>query len=140
MLAAYAAAFTALHLAANLRGWYGAYWWIDAVAHVGGGIWVAWAAWAYRRRVPGYGALPAWAQALGILAFVALVGILWELYEAMADAWLIHAAGVPWSGVPEAFGMPPYDVRWDTLWDLANDLLGGLVVAACALLRPGSGR
>lgn len=135
MLAVYAIAFTSLHVAANLYGWYEAYWWIDAVAHVGGGIWVAWAAYAYRHLVHGYEAMPPWVQAAGILAFVALVGVFWELYEAVADAWKIHAAGVSWSGIGEAFGLPPYDHRWDTLWDLFNDLLGGAIVAVVALVR-----
>lgn len=134
-LAIYAIAFASAHLFANLCGWYEAYWWIDVVAHTGGGIWVGWVAYAYRRLVRGYDALPALAQALGILAFVALVGVLWELYEALADVWRIHAAGVPWSGVPAAFGLPPYDFRWDTLLDLLNDLMGGAIVAAVALVR-----
>lgn len=135
LLAAYSVAFAILHAAANQLGWYYAYWWMDVVTHLGGGIWVAWCAWTYRDLVRGYRQLPSWAQAAGILAFVALVGVLWELLELGADIARIRAAGASWSLVTAAMDLPPYDVRWDTLMDLVNDLLGGAIVAAIASSR-----
>lgn len=121
-----------MHLLANQYGWYYAYSCVDIIMHIGGGIWVAWAAYAYMHRLRGYLALPRLVQALGVLCFVALVGVLWEFLEAGADAWRLHASGMPWAGVPGAFGLYPYDLRWDTLLDLFNDLVGGTIVAIFA--------
>lgn len=139
-LAAYSVVFALVHQAANQLGWYYAYGGTDVLMHVGGGVWVAWAAWEYRDLVRGYAGLPRWAQAAGILAFVALVGVLWELLELGADVLRVRAAGASWSHVPRAMGLPPYDVRWDTLMDLVNDLVGGALVGIIAMLQSGGGR
>ncbi len=133
------AGFAFLHLLANQRGWYYDYPWIDIVAHLGGGVLVAWLAYAYRDRIRGYAALPRWAQAFGLVCFVALVGILWEFLELAADASRLRAWGATWADVPRLLDQPPFNLRWDTMKDLALDLLGGALTAAWAYLRPSRG-
>lgn len=135
LLAAYAICFAALHLLAAQFGWYYSYPGIDILMHVGGGVFVAWTAYAYRGCVPGYRSLAPWAQALGLIACVGLVGIGWELLEAAADIWRLHAVGMPWGRLPHAFDLPPYNVRFDTLKDLVDDVVGGAIVAAAMLVR-----
>jgi hypothetical protein len=129
LLAAYAVGFSMLHLYANTHGWYYAYPWIDIPMHLGGGIWVAWAAFAYRDRIRGYEALSPVVQALGVICFVALVGVSWELWEAFLDAWRLSASGMALARIPDAFALAPFNDRWDTLLDLVNDLVGATVVA-----------
>lgn len=133
LLAAYAVGFSIVHLTANLAGWYWAYWWFDIVMHVGGGVWVAWAAVWMAGRLDATRPLPAWITALGVLASVALVGVLWELLEAVADAYLILQAA-PFSGLVDGFGEAPFNGRFDSLLDLFNDLVGGAIVIAAWLI------
>lgn len=134
LLAAYAVGFSIAHLALNFSGWYVTHPWVDIPMHVGGGVWVAWAALVFGSRLVPVRPLPAWLKALGVLGAVALVGVLWELWEAAGDAFLILSYGVPLRGVVDAFSFPPFNGRWDTLLDLFNDLLGGAIVTSTWLL------
>lgn len=136
-LAAFAVSFAILHYLANTLGWYTQYWWVDVAAHIAGGAWVAWTLYAFRHRIRGYAALPGVAQAIGILAAVALVGVLWEFLEAFTDIRRLMAWGTPLADVAAGFERAPFNVRWDTLADLFNDLVGGALVVIAATLRYG---
>jgi hypothetical protein len=137
LLAAYAVGFSILHVALNLTGAYILHPWVDIPMHVGGGIWVAWAALVFGERIASVRALPVLIKVVGVLGAVALVGVLWELWEAVGDTSLILSGGVPLAGVAEAFGFAPFNNRWDTLLDLFNDLAGGVLVLAVWLLTRG---
>ncbi len=137
LLAAYSVGFSILHVALNLTGAYILHPWVDIPMHVGGGIWVAWAALAFGERLAPVRTLPAWLKVCGVIGAVALVGVLWELWEAVGDTYLILSGGVPLGDVPGAFGFAPFNARWDTLLDLFNDLVGGVLVAGAWLLTRG---
>lgn len=127
-LAVYAVCFAALHLIANVSGWY--YLWpsLDIPMHIGGGIWVAWAVYAYGKHVPGWYHVPYWARSVAILGAVALVGVLWEFAEAGADTATFIRGGSTLVEIPELLQTMRADALWDVLYDLVNDLLGGLLV------------
>ncbi len=122
--------FSLLHITANTLGWYYAYTWIDIPMHILGGVFVAWVAIAYHGRIRGYKDLSAVMQVLGVIAVVALVGVLWELWEAFLDAYRIYAAGAALPDIVGAFQLAPYNDRWDTLFDLVNDIVGALATTA----------
>jgi len=135
LLAAYAVGFSVLHLVANLAGWYLTCPWFDIPMHVGGGIWVAWAALEFGRRFEELARLQPWMTVLALFGAAALVGSLWELWEAAGDAWLL-AQGLPLAGIAAGFSAAPFNDRLDTLFDLVNDLVGaGIVSAAYLALR-----
>lgn len=98
-------------------------------------MWVAWTAIAYRWRIPGYTALPARIQALGVICFVALIGVLWELLEAAADVYGLHTQGALLREIPDLLGTTRAGALWDTLYDLVNDILGAVVVAGIWLVQ-----
>lgn len=133
-LAAYAVLFALLHLWANFSGWYYLYSSLDIPMHLGGGIWVAWVAVAYRNQIRGYTALPLWAQALGVIAVVGLVGAVWEVLEGAADALQLMRSGIALWDIPDLLGHTQSGIYWDTLFDLTNDLLGSCVVVLVWLI------
>ena len=90
----------------------------DTLLHFSGGVWVA----LFLLRMLRSAASPVrfanwWWRALGIVACVALVGVLWEFYEFFADRIILGAA---YKNQPSVF---------DTMLDLFADILGGLAVA-----------
>ncbi|MEK7110544.1 MAG: hypothetical protein AAB867_01685 [Patescibacteria group bacterium] len=109
-----------LHTLATAYEWYYRIWWFDIPMHMAGGAWVAiWFAYdmVHRRRwIDGRRSLPFFALGLGA---VALIGVLWELYELFLDLVVFRSYAI--------FAAPGY-LYFDTLGDLFNDLAGGFVV------------
>ena len=135
LLGAYTVVFSILHLSANFFGWYETYAWLDIPVHILGAVFVAWVAYAYRDRITGYTNLPIWVQALGLVTFVALVGVLWELWEGLLSAYHLYTSGLSLGTIPEAFNqLPQLNNRWDTLFDLFDDLVGGTLVGLYVII------
>ncbi len=111
-----------LHALATLYGWYYTIRWFDIPMHVAGGVWVAlWFAYdivSRRRWIDGRRFMPF--LVFGI-ATVALVGIVWEFYEFFLDIIVLKSY---------ALNAAPGYLHFDTLKDLFDDILGG-VIALC---------
>lgn len=128
----------AVHTVATLRYWYWVYPWFDIPMHFAGGIL---AAMLFLRIFNDAGLIekvensePAKRGILKskemiilvvLLGFVALVGVLWELFEFLLDISLKRAS----VHLPSQVGLS------DTMKDLANDLLGGFAVFFAFLKR-----
>ena len=98
--------------------WYYSVWWLDIPMHIAGGIWVA-SAFIYIARTT-KDLLPANSVAafINCLGVVALIGILWEFYELLADVYVFHK--YPLLAAPGI-------LHFDTLKDLFDDLIGGTI-------------
>ena len=107
-------AFLALYWIMLLAGWHETIWWFDDLLHFLGGFWVA-ALFGYLINRWGLTSIDNkfWLKLLLGLGFVALVGILWEFHEFIAD-WFLQKPLMQ-----EGIG--------DTMSDLFFDLLGGSV-------------
>ena len=103
--------------------------------HLGGGIFVAWVFAHYRFLIPSLKAVPGWLLWIFGLGSVLLVGVLWEWWELLGEIVKLLRAGIPIEGLAEAFKLPPYNDRWDTLWDLINDTIGAVIVFTVTTLR-----
>ncbi|MFH1759386.1 MAG: hypothetical protein ABH822_02390 [Patescibacteria group bacterium] len=106
-------AIVALYWLGLFYDWDNAYWWFDEVLHFFGGLWLA-ALFVYLTDRLGLSVIRRrfWLKLILGLGFVALVGVLWEFHEFIAD-WFIGKM------------LMQGDVA-DTLSDLLFDLLGGL--------------
>ena len=92
----------------------------DIILHVLGGGTVAWAAWvfmSYARMIKKLPPLPFWFSAAFAVGIAAIVGVLWEHYQFLHDVFL-HTDEQQYE-----FGTA------DTMKDLANDLIGGLLLS-----------
>ena len=102
----------------------GAYWthrFLDAPMHFVCGAWFAFFAQHYffvRGRISAHNAAY---EALVVLSFVALVGVLWEFHEFVADLYIRNRAWVTQAGVG------------DTMGDLLSDILGGTMAVVIRL-------
>ncbi len=99
--------------------WYWTLRWFDIPMHLLGGMWAAtMAMWALTRRVHNYSPR---SQVFFVLFFVLVVGIVWELFEAL------------FLGI---YTEPGY--LFDTAQDLLSDLCGGAIgyLLALRLTRP----
>ena len=99
---------------------YTIWWWFDILTHAMGGamigiLGIALHQWAEQR----YGIIkrPWWWSAIIILGFVALIAILWEVYEYLLDIWVL---------MPQGLAKSQPSLR-DTIGDLVTGLLGGLI-------------
>src|SRR3989338_311161 len=99
---------------------YKIWWWFDILTHAMGGatigiLGIALHQWAEQR----YGIIkrPWWWSAIIILGFVALIAILWEVYEYLLDIWVL---------MPQGLAKSQPSLR-DTIGDLVMGLLGGLI-------------
>jgi hypothetical protein len=108
-----------LHLILTYSGFYlnSGWWWIDVPLHLTGGACVAFAAGsliAYAVKIKKFPPQPWYFFILSVIGVVAIVGLVWEFYEFLADAFY------------------PVILRQadnaDTMKDLANDLNGGLIL------------
>ncbi|MBI2514787.1 hypothetical protein HYV91_01175 [Candidatus Wolfebacteria bacterium] len=112
-----------VHLFATINFWYWTFRWFDIPMHFLGGFWVAmvffWLIYP-RFQITNY-QLPI--TIILLLAFVALVGVLWEFFEFIFDL-LFSRAG--YTGISRILGYGVKDLYIDTLKDLFMDLLGGL--------------
>ncbi len=108
-----------LHALAASFGWYLRYPAFSIIPHFLGGFWIGCLALYYARSRSAFVTLPKspWGRAVLFLAFVALVGVMWEFYEFMFDRVMI-AIGNPFRTQPSLA---------DTMGDLAMDLFGGCV-------------
>lgn len=87
--------------------------WMDIPMHLWGGVLVAF--WIYISTLTDHLKQERFKQALIILAFVALIGVLWELFE-----WVSDATFAQWYNLPKA-----QLSNDDTMGDLFLDLFGG---------------
>lgn len=109
-----------LHAFALLFHWYFFVWWYDVMMHALGGFAmvilgsIAWDVLVRNARI----ATPfLWVMQLGfVLGFVAMIGIGWEWFEGLCDAFLSSAYGMPTAQL----GLV------DTMLDLYFDLFGAL--------------
>ena len=109
----------AVHFAGSAFSWYDRLFWLDIIMHFLGGAWVA-ALSVYLFgeywQVISDKAKP-FQEFMLILGSVALVGVLWEFYEFLADVYLLKIH--PLNLAPDPQVLP------DTIADLLNDLIGG---------------
>lgn len=114
----------AVHGATMIGSWYYFYPWIDIPLHIAGGVFVGLLFYylflVRHDTLADKGFLPVITLGLG---FVALVGVLWEFYEFFLDVFVLHA---------HPLMQEPGPILFDTLKDLADDLLGGFAaIGAC---------
>ncbi|TSC82075.1 MAG: hypothetical protein G01um101420_605 [Parcubacteria group bacterium Gr01-1014_20] len=108
----------AFHFLAGSLGWYDQIWWLDIIMHMAGGAWVALlAAHLITIRKIISSDRHFLERYILILGAVALVGVLWEFYEYLADVFLLKVHPINFAPNPKL--LP------DTLSDLLNDFLGG---------------
>ncbi len=92
----------------------------DIILHILGGASVAWAAWVYvgyAQAVKKLPPLPFWLGVIFAVGAAAIVGVLWEHYQFLHDTFL-HT-----DEQQLEFGIA------DTMKDLADDLIGGLLLS-----------
>lgn len=115
-----------LYIIGFIFRWNYSLWWYDLLLHFLGGIWVAIAANKFLR---GSTSLTFTrlnlARPLFILAFVALVGVSWEIYEFTIDELFFEERAL-WRA---------QNGNTDTMTDLMMDLLGGAVVVVYMTYR-----
>lgn len=111
-----------VHVVGSLLAWYDVIWWLDIVMHFAGGAWVALTSLYFYISI--WKIFPPQTKFLPVLvvtlASVALIGVLWEFYEYLMDVYKFKLHPLNFAPNPQA--LP------DTLVDLVNDLLGGLLV------------
>lgn len=73
------------------------------------------------------------------LAFVALVGVLWEFFEFLLDLFVLKTGYLTFLKMPQGAVMNAYDIYKDTLKDLFFDLAGGLGATFIFQLRKNKG-
>jgi hypothetical protein len=105
-----------INTVAHVLYWYSAMWWFDIPMHILGGMFLALLAGAlfFKQMV----SLSAREQLVTILLFVLIVGLGWELYEYVVQAFVkdVVIAGIP-----------------DSIKDMVMDLLGGLITSVFVL-------
>lgn len=109
--------------------WYLKFWWLDTIMHIAGGVWIC-SLFLYIVSKQNFNFLDAnpkiskenfLSTALYVLipiGFVALIGVLWEFYEFFMDVIIFKKY---------IFYDAPGYILFDTLKDLFNDLLGGIL-------------
>ena len=120
----------AFHFLAGFLSWYHAIWWLDIPMHLIGGAWVA-SLFFYLfnncwKILPPKGRF--FPTLILCLGFVALVGVLWEFYEYLADVFI--------NKTHPFFIVNDTKLLFDTLKDILNDLIGGVFVAIIFLFNP----
>ncbi len=93
---------------------------IDVVFHILGGVFTARAAWIFvfsSKKITG---VPRWFLFFVLLGAVAIVGILWEVYEFLHDAW---------------WGTTFQPSQGDTMSDLMMDLVGAVMFIGFMFLK-----
>lgn len=105
-----------LYVAGFLFRWNYSLWWYDLLLHFLGGMWVAIAAKKFLIRPIGQiGRI----GPIFLVAFVALVGVTWEIYEFTIDELFFEERAL-WRA---------QEGNTDTMTDLMMDLVGGAVVS-----------
>lgn len=139
-----------VHVLLTVNYWYWIYRWFDIPMHFFGGFWVAMVFFWLRQKTrtiadytqtyaeenPRESAFNRRESALltivSCLAFVALVGVLWEFFEFLFDVFLSKSG---YTGSLEVLRYGMKDLYTDTLSDLFFGLLGGLTMAAIFQFR-----
>jgi len=113
------AVIVSFHVVALYRHWYYAVWWLDIPMHILGGFWVALVLYRYLSKRQAGLADPSSLELFALtLAVISAVGVFWEFYEYFED--LLFKTNAEWV-VRLGVGYV------DTLKDLADDLLGGVL-------------
>lgn len=112
-----------VHILASIYHWYWVYPWFDMPMHFLGGFWLAMLFFYFKPSFefqnPKFNKLPnCLITVIIVLGFVALVGVLWEFFEFLCDAFIAA------NGYMEASQLGV----GDTIGDLFFDLLGGLTL------------
>jgi hypothetical protein len=103
------------------------FWWYDDMMHVIGGVWAAFfsvsafAEWQRRGFVSFQSPL---VYAACIIAFVFMIGVLWEWYELARDEYFILR-----------YGNPRQMELLDTLGDLGSDAAGAMLFLLASRIR-----
>lgn len=118
------------HFVTGIKHWYDFIWWLDDLMHLLGGAWVALLFfYLFSKTHPPLDLsyrFPAFILALG---FVALIGVLWEFYEYLADVYILKVH--PLTYAPNPNTLP------DTMADLVIDLIGGTATSVVILSLAG---
>ena len=125
-----------VHVLATINHWYWTYRWFDMPMHFLGGFWVAivFLSLDSKFKILNSKFL---VNVILILGFAALVGVLWEFFEFLLDAFLSKDG---YSGSFQVLRYGVKDLYTDTLSDLFFDLLGGLTMAAIFQFRKSKNR
>ncbi len=117
-----------VHIIAGYFDWYDSIWYLDDLLHFSGGVWVAlfFIYFAFVKNHIFGDNTHFFTKLIIILGFVALVGVLWEFYEYLADVYLLKRH--PLNFAPNPLVLP------DTLFDLFLDLLGSVTAASLGLI------
>lgn len=113
------------HFLSSFYRWYDQIWWLDIPMHLIGGMWVALLfVYLFEKNVLKLEQIHFFKALILCLGFVALVGIFWEFYEYLSDVYIynVHPLNL-------VFNPKNYP---DTLSDLVNDFIGG-IVALCSI-------
>jgi len=108
------------HFISSIYSWYDQIFWLDIPMHLIGGMWVALLfIYLFEKNMHDLRRVHFLKALVLCLGFVALIGILWEFYEYLADVYIfkIH----PLFEVTNPKNYP------DTLTDIVNDLVGGFL-------------
>ncbi len=144
-----------VHIVATANYWYWTFRWFDIPMHFLGGFWVAMVYfWLKARITRGSNTDVAdqhtdpralrdssnkisaiSATIIGCLAFVALIGVLWEFFEFLLALFVLKTGYLTFLKIPQGAAMNTYDIYKDTLKDLFFDLVGGLGTASIFQLR-----
>ena len=115
-----------LHILSTVYDWYHAVWWIDIILHILGGAWAALLFfYVQERHVPFFAAMPWWFSIVVAVSFVMLVGVGWE--------WLEY--GFDYFVAKDDFMLRAQLGLTDTMKDLFDDFIGGLVVGAYFIFK-----
>ncbi len=114
----------ALNFFGVLFDWYASVGWLDNVHHFLGGFWIGVLGFYLARARPRLFALPGsfLGTFVALLAFTALAGVAWEIYEFVFYRILSSSGSFP----------PPQFGHADTISDLGFDLFGAAVAAVLA--------
>lgn len=111
----------AVHVLATVNHWYWTVWWFDIPMHLAGGFWVGLLfLWLFKESqyLSEFKLNKNFLAFIFLLSFTAFVGVFWEFFEFLYDAFIarkVYAAQFFQDGTA------------DTMKDLANDLIGGML-------------
>ncbi|MGC8775844.1 MAG: hypothetical protein ACP5QN_00825 [Minisyncoccia bacterium] len=116
-----------IHFLAVIYDWYYTIYWIDVPLHILGGIWLSSLFLYFFEKNEGLKKIlfekpnikkESLIFIILCLGFVALIGVLWEFYEFFVDVIILKKY---------AYNAEPGYILFDTLKDLFNDLVGGII-------------
>jgi hypothetical protein len=113
-----------IHIPGTIYKWYYKIWWLDILMHIFGGFWVGLLfLYIIEKNYDLKNFLFNTNKNIVFLiiltlGFIALIGVLWEFYEFFMDVIILKKY---------IYNAEPGYILFDTLKDLFNDLIGGLI-------------